>query len=202
MTVQGSDSGHDGKCGAAKRKGGTCTQAAGWGTDHPGIGKCKLHGGSTPNHQRSAQLELARQAITRLGQQIPEDEATPTLIMIGLVRESAGNVEFYRRAVATDDPQDLIWRETGPGGAAKQVKSVWLVVYDEERDRLARYIKEAIGLGIEERRLRLEEADARTLMEGFSKAVTAAKLSPEQTEVLRRVFADHLRQSRAPGLAG
>ncbi len=202
MAGKPDDPGHD-RCGARKKGGdGCCARPAGWGTDHPGLGKCKLHGGSTPNHQRSAQLELARQAITRLGQQIPEDEATPTLIMIGLVRESAGNVEFYRRAVATDDPQDLIWRETGPGGAAKQVKSVWLVVYDEERDRLARYIKEAIGLGIEERRVRLEEADARTLMEGFSKAVTAAKLSPEQTEVLRRVFADHLRQSRAPGLAG
>lgn len=34
------------KCGAVRR-GKACGQAAGWGTDHPGSGKCKLHGGKT-----------------------------------------------------------------------------------------------------------------------------------------------------------
>lgn len=37
------------KCGARlKRRDGTCTKAAGWRTDHPGQGKCYLHGGATP----------------------------------------------------------------------------------------------------------------------------------------------------------
>lgn len=36
-------------CGARKKTGeGHCTQPAGWGTDHPGDGKCKLHGGASP----------------------------------------------------------------------------------------------------------------------------------------------------------
>lgn len=36
-------------CGARRKKDGNpCTRPAGWGTYHPGIGKCKLHGGSTP----------------------------------------------------------------------------------------------------------------------------------------------------------
>lgn len=34
-------------CGAHKKRGGTCTQAAGWGTVHPGRGRCKLHGGAS-----------------------------------------------------------------------------------------------------------------------------------------------------------
>ena len=35
-------------CGAIKRQGGDpCTQKAGWGTDHVGMGKCKLHGGKS-----------------------------------------------------------------------------------------------------------------------------------------------------------
>jgi hypothetical protein len=34
-------------CHARKRQGaGLCTRPAGWGTPHPGIGRCKLHGGS------------------------------------------------------------------------------------------------------------------------------------------------------------
>jgi hypothetical protein len=39
------------KCGAKTRPGAkspTCTRPAGWRTDHPGQGKCYLHGGKTP----------------------------------------------------------------------------------------------------------------------------------------------------------
>ena len=36
-------------CGAIKRqRGDPCTQKAGWGTDHVGEGRCKLHGGLVP----------------------------------------------------------------------------------------------------------------------------------------------------------
>lgn len=39
---------HD-RCGAtAKRTRQPCQRPAGWGTDHPGLGRCKLHGGATP----------------------------------------------------------------------------------------------------------------------------------------------------------
>jgi len=37
-----------GICGAKTRSGGRCQLPAGWGTDHPGVGRCKLHGGATP----------------------------------------------------------------------------------------------------------------------------------------------------------
>lgn len=39
------------RCGArlrGERKGRLCTHEAGWGTKHPGEGRCKLHGGATP----------------------------------------------------------------------------------------------------------------------------------------------------------
>lgn len=48
-----------------------CRLRAGWGTDHPGAGSCKLHFGSTPNGRRSAQLkmeELRNPAIVALAQ--------------------------------------------------------------------------------------------------------------------------------------
>jgi len=36
-------------CGAKTKKSGEpCQKPAGWGTDHVGVGKCKLHGGATP----------------------------------------------------------------------------------------------------------------------------------------------------------
>ena len=49
MTVARRPEPHGARCGALKRQGpGSCTQAAGWGTDHAGQGRCKLHGGATP----------------------------------------------------------------------------------------------------------------------------------------------------------
>ncbi len=33
------------RCGAKNRAGMPCQQKAGWGTDHVGYGRCKLHGG-------------------------------------------------------------------------------------------------------------------------------------------------------------
>lgn len=35
------------KCGAQTKKGKQCGRPAGWGTPHPGAGRCKLHGGSS-----------------------------------------------------------------------------------------------------------------------------------------------------------
>jgi hypothetical protein len=35
--------------------------AAGYGTDHPGIGRCKFHGGCTPTHRIRAQREMEQQ---------------------------------------------------------------------------------------------------------------------------------------------
>lgn len=34
-------------CGAKTRAGTPCEQPAGWGTEHPGTGRCKLHGGAS-----------------------------------------------------------------------------------------------------------------------------------------------------------
>jgi len=68
-------------CGARTRtesngSDGTCTQRAGWGTDHPGIGRCKLHGGASPvkhglysavtNHRLSDRLAQLREDEERL----------------------------------------------------------------------------------------------------------------------------------------
>ncbi|MBI3425036.1 MAG: hypothetical protein HY011_19035 [Acidobacteria bacterium] len=51
----------EGRCGAKTKSGGrTCAQPAGWRTDHPGEGKCYLHGGATPiKHGRYSAIQRA-----------------------------------------------------------------------------------------------------------------------------------------------
>lgn len=41
-------------CGANRKQGrGPCREPAGWGTKHPGEGRCKLHGGKSPRGEES-----------------------------------------------------------------------------------------------------------------------------------------------------
>lgn len=47
------------------RKGGECQQPAGWGTSHPGYGRCKLHGGSTQTQTAKALKQMARDEVLR-----------------------------------------------------------------------------------------------------------------------------------------
>lgn len=50
-----------GTCGALTRSGTWCSKQAGWGTDHVGQGKCKLHGGATPvKHGRYSKITRPR----------------------------------------------------------------------------------------------------------------------------------------------
>jgi hypothetical protein len=65
------------RCGGKKRggprKGEPCEKQPGWGTDHVGSGRCKLHGGSNPiKHGRYSQIPRER-----LGDLLDPIEADP-----------------------------------------------------------------------------------------------------------------------------
>ena len=100
MTSESEDHRHGHpRCGARKKQGeGVCTQAAGWGTPHPGVGHCKLHGGSTPAQttgavRRRAESE-ARAVLADLGVPSVED---PLAALLKL----AGQVLAWQEATAT-----------------------------------------------------------------------------------------------------
>lgn len=58
------------KCGAKNRSGKACGKPAGWGTDHVGTGRCRLHGGAslkgsqTPAFKHGRYSKYAPQAIS------------------------------------------------------------------------------------------------------------------------------------------
>jgi hypothetical protein len=99
-------------CGARKRQptypGETCWRPAGWGTWHPGCGKCKLHGGARRYKHGlysrvvrthilpSVARQLARYSIstlvTILSVRIPDDERR--LEVLELVLNETGLIDF------------------------------------------------------------------------------------------------------------
>lgn len=133
-------------CGAKKRQGGKCTLAAGWGTPHPGTGKCKLHGGSVPNHVKAAAKDEYRKL---LGNPI---EVNPYEAIMTCIKIRAGEVQWLSDRMAELDKASWV-EETLVG---KQFH-----LYARERQAamqdLAKFSQMAISLGIAERQVRLAE---------------------------------------------
>lgn len=121
--------------------------------------------------------------------------------IMGQVAEAAGNVAFYRERILAYQQEGgeiyvEMFHQTGlPTGEAKP--HVLVAMYDRERDRLVAYSTAAAKLGIEERRVRLQEADARDFAKGVGEATVAAGLTDEQAEVFRQALADSLRRGDA-----
>jgi hypothetical protein len=203
MTDGPDGAGDDRHCGAEKRNGGTCKRPKGWGTSHPGVGRCKLHGGSTPTHERAAEVELARQECTTLGIPI---ETHPIEALIHEVWEAAGNVAFYRQLVRElpthPEPDAFVeddsengghWERGEPGvygrtyhvsgiptGEAKP--HVLVVLYNDERKRLREASDSALRANVDERRVRIAEADAERITAAQMRALTAMGLGDRMEE--------------------
>ncbi|MEU8199505.1 hypothetical protein AB0C10_37550 [Microbispora amethystogenes] len=171
MTTAPDDPGRDccdkNKCHGRKRDegGGYCHRPAGWGTDHPGTGRCKLHGGATPNHGTAARQEQARRAVVTYG--LPR-EIDPAAALLEEVHRTAGHVAWLNARVSEMEEADLVWGVTEevdkssgefPGtDTTKAAKpNVWLELYRQERKHLVDVSAAAVRAGVDAALVRLTE---------------------------------------------
>lgn len=137
-----------------------CMKKAGWGTDHPGIGTCKYHGGSTASHRASAER---RRQIEFMGR--PKD-ISPLDAIVWAIKITAGEVEWLGSQIAEiNNKKD--WIEYTIAG---QQLHVFQRARADAMDRLVRYSKDAIALGLAERAVRMAEQFGATiarLLEGI-----------------------------------
>jgi hypothetical protein len=153
-------------CGARKKNGSRCRAFAGQGTEHPGHGPCKLHGGATPAANKSALVAKAKADMVRLG--APINKIEPHEALAGLLRISAGHVTYLHSAVgAIEDVSDPECR-------------VLIDLYDAERDRFHRVAQACVSAGIAERHVRIEEAKVIALGQALSRAAKVAGLDDGQ----------------------
>lgn len=145
-------------CGGKRvRDGGKCTRPKGWGTDHPGSGKCKKHGGSTESGRKAAGREAALSfAAGALGAAVATN---PLDAMQQSVDLAAGLVSYYRHEISAaamklGGEEDKIARER-----IELLRPQYTDAIKLEQDTA----KAAIGAGIAERRQRLAEAQAEML---------------------------------------
>jgi hypothetical protein len=83
-------------CGATNRQGKVCGLGRGSGTDHPGVGRCKHHGGSTPAGRKFAQRQQLAATLEALA--IPA-EGDPLEVLQAAVEAAHGVLLASRELV-------------------------------------------------------------------------------------------------------
>jgi hypothetical protein len=154
-------------CGAKRRNGEPCRKFAGEGTDHKGVGRCRLHGGSTPTHKKHAlKLNLQRQMVT-LGE--PDTEVTALDAMLSELAATSGHTSWLRARIANMSEEEL----ATPEGVAL------VRLYDGERDRRVRIAKLCIEAGVDEAAIRVAEIQMVMLAQALKNACDEAGISEQ-----------------------
>lgn len=169
------------RCGAKGHSGKPCEQPAGFGTPHPGVGRCKFHLGSTPTLVVASQRVLAAQALERMGMPV---ETHPDQALLSLVYEAAGNVAFLReQAGAMGADVTLLSSEmAGKHIIVREDVKAMVKLYGEWSDRLAKYAKAAIDAGIAKRYVELAESQAAAIVRVINAVLDGLALSAEQRD--------------------
>jgi hypothetical protein len=176
---------YDRVCGAKTRGSGTpCGRPAGWGTDHVGYGRCKLHGGCVPSGRKAAQRQMAVDQVATYG--LPR-EVDPHTALLEELHRTAGVVAWLGTKVSQLEEDDA----HGPVGGSDHPRHeahVWIRMYAEERGHLARVAKTCVDVGIEERRVRLAEQQGELLAQAIRNVLVDLGVAdhPQAPTVVRR----------------
>lgn len=202
------------QCGAHKKGGGTCTRPKGWGTDHQGFGNCKFHGGATKTGRKHAATQEAHAMATSgvvMGMPLDVD---PHEALLHCVRITAGEVAYatsmvhklseeealtqarseeYKPQVGLDT-EGSIKRDLGIDKVtlASQSLNIWIQVRQQAVDKLAKYSKMAIDVGVAERQVRLAETKGEEIATALKAIMSELGLNQKQSALLPEAIRKHL----------
>lgn len=152
------------KCGAKKRQYPftPCEQPAGWGTDHPGIGVCRFHGGAMQSHNvhadaiRANWVQDEARVLLHRENLVPVDDPLRELQMLA--------AEVTRiKTILADKVEELSGWSYSDLTQTEQVRAV-VMAYERALDRCNTVLSGMVRLGIEERLARVSQAQAAILI--------------------------------------
>lgn len=180
-------------CGATTRNGGQCNRPAGWGTNHAGAGRCKLHAGSTPAGQaagiRALEEAKARTILARLEQPAPIQH--PVYELLELAAETRAWQHVLRERMAELPELNIEDRQ----GVDRERALVAL--YERSLDRSAKLLVDMAKLDLKAKALALQQDTARQLLDDMNEALHRAGLTEHQLTVrthLQAIFRERTKE--------
>jgi hypothetical protein len=216
-TIIESSARQDGRalCGANRRQEpGSCGHTAGWGTSHLGIGRCKLHGGSTPSQVQKAVEDQAAAAMLTYGRPV---DTNPIDALLSELRWTFGHVIWLRDRVQALNPEVLVWgltKRTAEASVGLEISevlgidavptvevqkteaagvTVWVKLYLEERKHLVEVAATCARLNIDERKVRLAEQQGQLLVAGLQWFIARLELSAAKAELANQLAPEMFR---------
>jgi hypothetical protein len=155
--------------------------------------------------QDAISQEAARQAVITYG--LPRD-ISPTDALLEEVKYTAGHVAWLRDRVAELEQDDLVWGVTekakknatefkGTDVTEQARPNVWLDLYMRERQHLVAVTKAAISAGIEERRVRIAEAQGQIVARVIQRILDRLQLNGEQNRLVPLIVREELQRAAA-----
>jgi hypothetical protein len=171
---------------------GPCMHTAGWGTQHKGLGPCKLHGGNLPGvtaHYISIQ---EKKNMALYGDPV---EIDPHAAVLNVLHRTAGHVQWLFNKIQALEEQEgdmTLQQYTAMGIKA----SVWVEMYERERLLLMKAAKNAVDMGVSERQVQLAEEQGKMIAMILQQFIDSQimSLTPEQRaqapKVIRQLLSD------------
>lgn len=167
-----------------KQRGTPCEKPAGWGTSHVGIGRCRLHGGASPNAEMAGQVWLARREAMVMG--VPID-IEPHNAILECIRIAAGEVHYATERIADIHPDDAVGKLTtvltrpmkeekgaeDPDRLVEEIRveapalHIWIQVRRQAMDRLVNYAATALKAGVDERLVQIAEQQGQLIAQAI-----------------------------------
>ena len=108
-------------CGALTGDNLPCRRAKGHGTAHPGVGRCKFHGGNSPDVIKAALRVKAERAVATYGLPLNID---PHVALLHEVQRTAGHVLWLQQRIRTLEAAELVWSEQVVSEARTRTEAV------------------------------------------------------------------------------
>ncbi|MGH7643582.1 MAG: hypothetical protein ACRENX_11355 [Candidatus Dormibacteria bacterium] len=170
------------RCNGPRRQGepGTCTHPAGWGTSHPGSGRCKLHGGTLRGSVIAGRRELVeRKARTILAE---HGLIEPIRDPIGRLLELAGEADGLRSAFREMVERLTVDEVVHVDKIGQEHISALVEGYTRQIEVLSKLLIDLSRLGLDEKLVRVEAHKVDLLEQALTQALDGAGVEPAQRQ--------------------
>lgn len=176
-----------------------------------GLTVCKFHGGGTKAARAAGARRVTEAAATAEAARFAtRRDIHPADALLELVQWTAGEVDYWRTKVdqlGDDELAGMLTTKTEVGQDKGQptalttkeaAEHIYLRMLAKASDRLATYAAAALRAGVDERRIRLAEAQGNAVAMVIRRILDALDLTDTQAELVPTIVPRELRALAAP----